>query len=208
MIGQLADKVLPWETIFLVAILILTLYLLTRKKHRPGRRRRKASVKTQWRRKASQRWLTSFRRNEADYSKQQRFAYLRKVDAFLWEEILMKCFEERGYPIIRTKMTRDGGSDGFVKIEGSISVIQAKRYSNHVRQSHVDDLRHLVERDHRISSGILIHTGKTSKQLKQYIRKIPEIELISGVDRIFAFLEGKPLIVLGKPLKGIGERVG
>ena len=153
-----------------------------------------------WRVSASKRWLKNFRSNKKNYSSRQRFSYIRKVDHFLWEEILMSCFEERGYPVIRTKMTRDGGSDGFVTINGNFIVIQAKRYKGEIAKAHVMELDRLVSQNKRFNKGLLIHTGKSSAPILKHFKMNDHLEIISGVDAILGFLDGHPIHLFGSPL--------
>jgi len=162
--------------------------------------------KKPWRIAASKRWLKMFRSNEYKYSPKQRFAYVRNVDHFLWEEILMSCFEERGYSIIRTKMTRDGGSDGFVKIGGDQIVIQAKRYKGSISKAHVMDLNSLVRRNKRLDKGLFIHTGRTSGPILKHFRINPNLELLSGVDRVLEFLDGDEIVLFSNRLNKLRGR--
>ncbi|MFA0809347.1 restriction endonuclease [Microbulbifer epialgicus] len=153
-----------------------------------------------WRIAASKKWLRQFRANKDKYTPVQRFTYIRKVDHFLWEEILMSCFEERGYPIIRTKMTRDGGSDGFVTINDDFVVIQAKRYKGRISKAHVVELDRLVNHNRRHDKGLFIHTGKTSTPIMEFFRSNDHMEILSGVDRILSFLDGEELSLFGNRL--------
>ncbi|HIG4575661.1 TPA: restriction endonuclease, partial [Klebsiella pneumoniae] len=60
----------------------------------------------------------------------QKIAYLRKIDPFVFEELLLEGFERRGFEVIRNRRyTGDGGIDGRVKIDGQTWLIQAKRYT-------------------------------------------------------------------------------
>lgn len=156
-----------------------------------------------WRIASSRKWLKQFRANKERYSPQQRFAYIRKADHFLWEEILMTCFEERGYKIQRTKMTRDGGSDGFVKVNNQNIIIQAKRYKGPIAKAHVLELEAIVQRTKRLDKGLFIHTGKTSAPLLRYFRNNQRVELLSGVDTVLNFLDGKGVVLFGETLNSI-----
>ena len=58
----------------------------------------------------------------------QKIAYLRKIDPFVFEELLLEGFERRGFEVIRNRRyTGDGGIDGRVKIDGQTWLVQAKR---------------------------------------------------------------------------------
>lgn len=115
----------------------------------------------------------------------------------------MTCFEERGYQIKRTKMTRDGGADGFVTINGERVVIQAKRYSGPISKSHVLDLANLVSASPGVRRGLFIHTGKTSQPIREIVRNSKSIEMISGIREILNFIDGKEMILFGLKIRSI-----
>lgn len=154
-----------------------------------------------WRTPASKAWLKDFRASRSKYTIAQRFAFIRKVDHFLWEEILMTCFEERGYRIARTKMTRDGGVDGYVTIDGELVAVQAKRYKGNISKAHVLALAELVERTPSISRGVFIHTGRTSMPIRSYFNASDKIDVIGGADRLIAFLDGEDTTLFGSELR-------
>jgi restriction system protein len=156
-----------------------------------------------WRTAASKKWLKRFRANAEKYSPPQRFGFIRGVDHFLWEDIIMSCFEERGYAITRTKMTRDGGIDGVVVIGNETIAIQAKRYSGPIVRSHVIAFEKLVVRRSMFTKGLFIHTGTTSKPIKEYFITSSNVYLFSGVDRILEFLDGKPINMLSQKISPI-----
>lgn len=88
--------------------------------------------------------------------------YLRKIDPYVFEELILSAFESRGYFVLRgLRYSGDGGFDGRVYFKKRWWMIQAKRYSSHVRTSHV------VEFDQQLQArnchGFFIHTGKTSE---------------------------------------------
>jgi len=157
-----------------------------------------------WRVKASKKWLVGFRANKDRYNVMQRFSYIRSVDHYLWEEIIMTCLEERGYSIHRTKYSRDGGSDGEFVFEKDYIVIQAKRYRGRISKKHVQDLHHLVLRSKKFKRGLFIHTGKSSEPILQYVRDSNnDLAMLSGVDQIIRFLDGEKIYLFGNPLKSI-----
>ncbi|MFP1771066.1 restriction endonuclease [Lonsdalea quercina] len=64
-----------------------------------------------------------------------KLGYLRKIDPFTFEELLLEAFETHGFKIIRNKRyTGDGGIDGQVMIGKNRYLIQAKRYRGHIAQ--------------------------------------------------------------------------
>lgn len=153
-----------------------------------------------WRIAAAKKWLKKFRKNKHSYTPAQRFAFIRKVDHFTWEEILIACFEERGCKVVRTKLTRDGGSDGYVKLNDQWVVIQAKRYKGAIAKAHVMDLAKLVETDPRVSKGLFIHTGTSSAPILEYFRSNLSLDIISGVDKVLSLLDGESMTLFSAKL--------
>lgn len=93
----------------------------------------------------------------------QKINYLRKIDPFVFEELLLSAFEIKGYRIIRNKKyTGDGGLDGTIIDEDNNQIlIQAKRYKSYIHKQDLMLFQELVQR--RNCKGFFIHTGKTSK---------------------------------------------
>ena len=119
----------------------------------------------------------------------QRIAYLRKINAFVFEEMLMEAIERAGHSVYRNKRyTGDGGIDGKALIDGHYYLIQAKRYTGHVTTEHVSSFSQLVKKNK--CRGIFCHTGKTRPATKDSIRGIEYIEIISG-QKLLDLLEGK-----------------
>lgn len=93
-----------------------------------------------------------------------KIAYLRTINPYVFEELILTALEQHGYRIARgTKYSGDGGIDGHVRIDGKWCLIQAKRYSNHVKADHIYEFDKVC-RIHK-TRGFFIHTGKTSKRL-------------------------------------------
>jgi restriction system protein len=91
--------------------------------------------------------------------------YLRKIDHFVFEEMLLTCFKEKGYKIKRNKAyTGDGGIDGTVWINRKKHLIQAKRYSNYISLQHMKDFINVCEKFK--TRGIFAHTGKMGKETR------------------------------------------
>ncbi|OLF82010.1 hypothetical protein AWH63_10755 [Marinobacter sp. C18] len=180
-----------WLTAIQGAGLIAVLLVLTNK----GRQ--------SWRVAASRRWLKRFRANAHRYNDAQRLAYIRKTDHFLFEDILMSVFEQRGYRVQRTPATGDGGSDGYVKFGKLNVVVQAKRYSGPIARTHVLALERLARTKRGQDAGLFIHTGSTSKPIKQYVDNAQSLDMISGSSELLRFIDGDPMQVLGRPLNPI-----
>ena len=109
------------------------------------------------------------------------FAYLRTLDPFVFEELLLIAFKSRGLKVIHNKRyTGDGGIDGMVILPSKERLaIQAKRYKNHINLQHIKDFSGVLK-NHRCQGGLFIHCGKSGQTVYQ---NIPEnIMLISGTN--------------------------
>ena len=112
--------------------------------------------------------------------------YLRKIDPFVFEELILNGFKNNGYKIKRNKRyTGDGGIDGRVKKDGQWFLVQAKRYSNCINPTHVTEFMTIVEMQ-KVAGGFFVHTGRTGK--KSYELKNKSIDFISG-DKLLALLQ-------------------
>lgn len=120
------------------------------------------------------------------------FAYLRKVDPFVFEELLLLAFKKRGFKVIRNhRYTGDGGIDGMVVLPSKQKIaIQAKRYQNYINIQHVQ--RFYYDLYYKgCAGGYFIHCGKTGKGVYQDMPKT--IKLISG-QKLIDLLRYKPCI--------------
>lgn len=119
---------------------------------------------------------------EGGYAKS--IVYLRKIDPFLFEELIMTALQNQGHRIKRNKKyTGDGGFDGNVRIKGVWHAIQCKRYANSINPSHVKEFTELTK------YGLFVHTGRTGNKSHEYC-----------VDTDIKFISGSYLIdlILGK----------
>lgn len=170
--------------IIVVVALGIAIFFGLRRRRRS--RRRGSRDGHAWRQESARRALGVLRTIEEPSKK---FAYLRKVDAFVFEELLLEACERSGHRIQRNRRyTGDGGVDGRVWIEGRLHLIQAKRYSGPVRAEHVEELGALARQSG--CRALLIHTGRTGPATRAALQRWPQVDLISG-DRLLALLEGK-----------------
>lgn len=108
-----------------------------------------------------------------------QIAYLRKIDPFTFEELILEAFEQRGERVQRNhRYTGDGGVDGRVWLDGKLHLVQAKRYSGHIDLGHVREFGTLVNRNH--ARGLFVHTGKTGRSTREEVRNLHNVQLISG----------------------------
>ncbi|EIA9097383.1 restriction endonuclease, partial [Escherichia coli] len=117
--------------------------------------------------------------------------YLRKINPYVFEELLLLAFERRGMRVIRnSRYSGDGGLDGQVLIDGERWLIQAKRYGRTIRPSHIDDFGELLRREG--CRGFFVHTGRTGPASRARLVLWPDIELVSG-QRLLKLLNGRLL---------------
>jgi restriction system protein len=107
--------------------------------------------------------------------------YLRKINPFVFEELILTVIENSNVRVIRNKRyTGDGGIDGIFKLKdkGKI-IIQCKRYKSYINQS---DVVELVEKTTtgKYHCGIFVHTGKTGTKAKNVALENKNILFISG----------------------------
>ena len=132
--------------------------------------------KKRWRQKVSKRALERLQSFDGLPSK---LAYLRQIDPFVFEELILDAFERRGCRVKRNKRyTGDGGIDGKLWINKQLYLVQAKRYSGHIKAAHVREFSALCK--HHRSKGIFVHTGRTGRLAKEIAAQCPNVTRVSG----------------------------
>lgn len=123
--------------------------------------------------------LLKIRSFNGPYREAQIFTYLRKISPYVFEELLLSIFQEKGYNITRNKRySHDGGLDGKVFRNNELYLIQAKRYKGHINPKHLSEFSNCVTRL-KAKGGFFIHTGRTGKdQLTNF--RYSNIEILSG----------------------------
>lgn len=110
---------------------------------------------------------------------QEKFYFLRGLDAFVFEEMILTSLKRQGYIIVRNDgYTGDGGVDGRAYLNDQHYLIQAKRYSGHIKAKDIEDFAKICNR--RKGIGLFIHTGKTGDTAKEAAQKL-NVKIISGV---------------------------
>lgn len=121
-------------------------------------------------------------------------AYLRKIDPYVFEELVLDGFESNGFKVTRNRRySGDGGIDGNVRFEGEDYLVQCKRYRAYIQAKHVEDFAELCTR--RGLDGFFVHTGKTGQGAKD--ARCGCVEVVSG-DRLLGLLSSKknPSVVI------------
>lgn len=121
----------------------------------------------------------------------QVIAYLRKMDHFTFEELILTSINRNTFVDIKRndRYTGDGGVDGKFYINGNLFLIQAKRYSGFVKTSDIEDLLQKV-RQYNAAGALFVHTGKTSNAaLKRY--SDGKVFVVSGHAMVTLVQKGK-----------------
>lgn len=117
-----------------------------------------------------------------------RTVWLRKMNPYVFEEMLLTALSRQGLRIQRNaRYSGDGGADGKVWINGRCWLIQAKRYSATISAAHVSAFGLLTEREG--CPGLFVHTGRTGEVSREAFRRYDDIILISG-QRLLWLLAG------------------
>ncbi|EEW8804898.1 TPA: restriction endonuclease [Escherichia coli] len=117
-----------------------------------------------------------------------RLKYLRKINPYVFEELLLLALKQQGMTVIHNPCySGDGGLDGQVVINGERWLIQAKRYGRTIRPAHIDAFGELLRREG--CRGFFIHTGRTGPASRARLTLWPDIELVSG-QRLLKLLNG------------------
>ena len=131
--------------------------------------------------------LRQLRAWEGPYLHPRCFAFLRKVDPLIFEEMVLTALEDCGLFVWRNvRYTGDGGIDGKAwHPRHGWCAIQVKRYSEHVSAGHVRQFAELVA-THRYPAGLFVHSGRSGAALYQHLGH-SRLTLISG-ERLLALL--------------------
>ncbi len=101
--------------------------------------------------------------------------YLRRINALVFEELVLSCLQDVGAKIKRNRRyTGDGGVDGIFFLNGVQWLVQAKCYSSAIEPQHVKDFVSICNGQ----PGLFVHTGRTGP--KSYAHVTPNIKIISG----------------------------
>lgn len=91
---------------------------------------------------------------------------------------------------VKYRYSNDGGLEGRVLIAEKLYLVQAKRYSGHIKPQHIQEF-HRVIQEAEVANGFFIHTGKTSTLSRELLRDY-RITLLSG-QRLVGFVLGRQL---------------
>lgn len=124
-------------SLLLAALLVLYAF---RGRNQPARHAR-------YRKKALQ---IASRLRESDLSDSQALAYLRKINPYVFEEMVLDAFVRDGYKAVRSSSySGDGGVDGRLKKDEETFLVQCKRYRKHISKRHFEDFVNLCDKCHK-----------------------------------------------------------
>lgn len=113
------------------------------------------------------------------YNDAQKLSFLRKINPYVFEELILIAFHHKGIEIKRNqRYSGDGGIDGRLVIEGKDYYIQCKRYRSHI---HLDDVMAFARLcDRKRVGGYFVHTGRTGQAVWKIAEEFENIKIISG----------------------------
>lgn len=139
--------------------------------------------------------LQQLRSGGAEVKLPMAITTMRNMNPYAFEELLLTCCKEQGWQIQRNfRYSDDGGVDGRVLIAGKLYLIQAKRYTGHIKPEHIRGFYKVIQQE-GVAGGFFIHTGTTGTLSKELLREY-KISLISG-QRLVNFVAGQRLRILG-----------
>jgi restriction system protein len=195
-----APLLAPLWTYVWVGLVVLAAIVLLRHIFRPSREKR-AKRQHDWNRTRSWKDLKRIREIDPIKNPGPCFGWLRKVDPYRFEEMILSELARRGIEITRnTAYSGDGGIDGQFRFAGQPWLVQAKRYKGHIKQEHVWAFDAICQQ--RGARGLFIHTGKTPEALRQLKRQCGDVRVISG-EELMKFFAGQPVSLELRPAERV-----
>jgi len=160
--------------LIIICCLFVVLFLLE-KVTRISRKKRNHNHKIQ----TAYRIYSKLKSFTGEYRSQQIITYLRKINPYAFEELVLTMLEQNGYKIKRnSSYSGDGGIDGIIYLNEKKLLLQVKRYSNDISAKHLQDFENMIQKMNA-AGGLFVHTGSTSG--RQYLKyKATDLQIISG----------------------------
>lgn len=128
-----------------------------------------------------------------DLSPASAIAYLRKVDPYVFEELVLLSFREAGYRITRNRRySGDGGIDGRIAKGGQRWFVQCKRYKGYISSRQVAEFAAVCQEGRR--RGVFVHTGRTGGASREMFAYDDDIEVVSGARLCRLILQGEDVL--------------
>lgn len=108
-----------------------------------------------------------------------RTVYLHLIDGFEFEKLVGEIFRLHGFSVIDVQATGDAGRDLILEKDGNRTIVECKHQKGSVGRPVIQKLHSAVVVDHKAERGIVVTTGRFSKQAQEYVKQqnIP-IELV------------------------------
>ena len=117
--------------------------------------------------------------NSEAFSEKQVISYVRKINPYVFEELVIYAFSLHGYGFERNRRySGDGGIDGRVFKDGKMYLLQCKRYGKYINPRHVDAFSSVCREEG--CEGFFVHTGRTGKGAKHKAIISGNVSIISG----------------------------
>lgn len=131
--------------------------------------------------------LKKIRKIQGEGAPARKMAYLRRINPYVFEELLLLAYEKKGFRVIRNRRySGDGGVDGWVIVNRKRIPVQAKRYSGHIKREHVEAFSSLIQKK-KAPYGLFIHTGRTGKGSTGQM--FTNVQIVSGERLLDLFKE-------------------
>lgn len=157
------------NTILLIIAGVLVIYCILLFRYQKGRHKRNISKAKKILRRINDRKL----------SEGEIISYLRKIDPYVFEELVLLGFAQKGFEIKRNeRYSGDGGIDGRVYMKGQQFLLQCKRYARHINPKHVEDFAAICRKEG--CEGYFVHTGRTGKRSRNNVYIKGNVDIISG----------------------------
>ena len=123
----------------------------------------------------------------------QIVAYLKKIDPYVFEEMVVQLFHESGFWVWRTpSYSGDGGVDGKAfHPDTGWCLIQSKRYGRAIRTQHVHDFLGIVGK----KRGCFVHSGTSTDAIRAHLKGSP-VRMLSGTNLVLCIRKPRVLLRL------------
>jgi len=111
------------------------------------------------------------------HGKFSKAVYIHNMDGFEFERVVGEIFRLHGFSVVDIKPTGDAGRDLIIKKNGKRTLVECKHQKGTIGRPVIQKLHSAVEHDKRADHGIVVTTGKFSKQAEKYAKDV-QIELI------------------------------
>jgi restriction system protein len=118
----------------------------------------------------------SLKKRTADYhlflEKIKAPSYLKTMNPMEFEKLCGALYKKMGYEVIVTRYVADNGIDAFIKKDGQLGVLQAKRFKGYVGEPILRDLYGAMH-SAGASFAVVVTTGKVSQSALKWVNGKP-----------------------------------